>query len=181
MQLAFDRLMLKLKTCPVRCIIKILLSGFCKISHSEFWETQSSPLQAPHCSLAQPTRSGVLSVILSVSHPLFFSLVGLIHVQNSNIAFFLLFIFYFQEIDVPFYDACCDFMCVDCCLFKPVLGFCVVMIWTDAFFSNKTLLVCKRRWASWYWSLFMVVWSCDFFFSFLCLFRGTNSETKLRL
>lgn len=161
--------MLKLKTCPVRCIIKRLLSRFCTISHSEFWETQSSPLQAPHCSFAQPTRSGVLSVILPVSHPLFFSLCGIDSCTKFKYCFFPSLSFSFQETDVPFSDACCDFMCVDCCLFKPVLGYCVVMIWTHVFFSNKTLLVCKRRWASWYWSLFTVVWSCDFFFLPFCV------------
>lgn len=88
--MGFDRLMLKLKTCPRKCIIQRLPSRFCEISCSEFWETQSSSLQAPRCSLAQPTRSvaGALSVILSVSNPLFFSLCGIDSCTKFKYRFF---------------------------------------------------------------------------------------------
>lgn len=90
-----------------------------------------------HLLYELPAAHWLSQHVLLLPFPLSFSLflthsfslsVGLIHVQNSNNAFFLPSLsFSFQETNVPFSDARCDFMFVDCCLFKPVPGYCVVI------------------------------------------------------
>lgn len=123
--------MQKCKTCPVWCFncspdFYFILFEF-HIVHSE--RLSHLLYKLPCCSLAQPTRSvaGVLFVVLSVSHPLFSSLCGI----DSCTKFKKrstpppLFLFPFKKQTFPFSDTRFDFMLVDCCLFKPVLGYCV--------------------------------------------------------